>query len=248
MGALTTENELLWPSFRGPSELAEVERIPLSERGLPASTYELVRRAAEPLARPPGRVGAARRRVLPHAVRADIRRARARRPPGGRRPGRVGREAWRGRRGRVGQLRRDGAAAARRGGSRDLRPDQSRPDGRARHRARAPLRREGHRRVGTRARPRRVGTGARDRGEHRRPRAAGAAARRQRRTSRPRSSRSTAPTSRTSQSGCRKLTTRPFRYPHRPRPTSRATCTPAARPAPRSWPRERTPTRYRTRG
>ena len=46
MGALTTENELLWPSFRGPSELAEIERIPLSERGLPASTYELVRRAA----------------------------------------------------------------------------------------------------------------------------------------------------------------------------------------------------------
>jgi fatty-acyl-CoA synthase len=47
MGALTTENELLWPSFHGPSDLAEVERVPLSERGLPASTYELVRRAAE---------------------------------------------------------------------------------------------------------------------------------------------------------------------------------------------------------
>ena len=47
MGALTTENGLLWPSFRGPSELAEIERIPLSARGLPASTYELVRRAAD---------------------------------------------------------------------------------------------------------------------------------------------------------------------------------------------------------
>ena len=47
MGALTTENELLWPSSHGPSDLAEVERVPLSERGLPASTYELVRRAAE---------------------------------------------------------------------------------------------------------------------------------------------------------------------------------------------------------
>jgi fatty-acyl-CoA synthase len=47
MGALTTENELLWPSFHGPSDLAAVERVPLSERGLPASTYELVRRAAE---------------------------------------------------------------------------------------------------------------------------------------------------------------------------------------------------------
>ena len=46
MGALTTENELLWPTFHGPSDLAAVERVPLSERGLPASTYELVRRAA----------------------------------------------------------------------------------------------------------------------------------------------------------------------------------------------------------
>jgi fatty-acyl-CoA synthase len=47
MGALTTHNELLWPSFNGPSDLAAVERVPLSERGLPTSTYELVRRAAE---------------------------------------------------------------------------------------------------------------------------------------------------------------------------------------------------------
>ena len=46
MGALTTENEPLWPSFHGPAELATVERVPLGERGLPASTYELVRRAA----------------------------------------------------------------------------------------------------------------------------------------------------------------------------------------------------------
>jgi fatty-acyl-CoA synthase len=47
MGALTAENELLWPSLHGPSDLAAVERVPLSDRGLPASTYELVRRAAE---------------------------------------------------------------------------------------------------------------------------------------------------------------------------------------------------------
>lgn len=46
MGALTSELPL-WPSFSAPADLAEVERIPLSERGLPASTYELVRRAAE---------------------------------------------------------------------------------------------------------------------------------------------------------------------------------------------------------
>ena len=47
MGAVTAENELLWPSLQGPSDLAAVELVPLSDRGLPASTYELVRRAAE---------------------------------------------------------------------------------------------------------------------------------------------------------------------------------------------------------
>ena len=46
MGALTVENELLWPEFHGPSDLAAVERVPLTERGLPASTYEIVLRAA----------------------------------------------------------------------------------------------------------------------------------------------------------------------------------------------------------
>ena len=46
MGAVRTELPL-WPAFSGPADLAEVERIPLSERGLPASTYELVTRAAE---------------------------------------------------------------------------------------------------------------------------------------------------------------------------------------------------------
>ena len=46
MGALTTEPEL-WPAFGRPADLAEVERVPLSQRGLPASTYELVVRAAE---------------------------------------------------------------------------------------------------------------------------------------------------------------------------------------------------------
>jgi fatty-acyl-CoA synthase len=46
VGALTSELPL-WPTFTGPADLAEVERIPLSERGLPGSTYELVRRAAE---------------------------------------------------------------------------------------------------------------------------------------------------------------------------------------------------------
>ena len=40
-------DDLLWPSFSGPSQLAAIERVPLGDRGLPASTYELVRRAAE---------------------------------------------------------------------------------------------------------------------------------------------------------------------------------------------------------
>ncbi len=39
--------DLLWPAFSGPSQLAEVERVQLSARGLPGSTYELVRRAGE---------------------------------------------------------------------------------------------------------------------------------------------------------------------------------------------------------
>ena len=37
----------LWPPFAGPSDLETIERVPLRERGLPASTYELVRRAAD---------------------------------------------------------------------------------------------------------------------------------------------------------------------------------------------------------
>jgi fatty-acyl-CoA synthase len=43
----SARTDLLWPSFSGPSELAAVERVALSDRGLPASTYELVRRAAD---------------------------------------------------------------------------------------------------------------------------------------------------------------------------------------------------------
>ena len=34
MGAVRTENEALWPPFHGPSDLAEVELIPLSEAEL----------------------------------------------------------------------------------------------------------------------------------------------------------------------------------------------------------------------
>ena len=37
----------LWPSFSAPSHVRAIERVLLSDRGLPASTYELVTRAAE---------------------------------------------------------------------------------------------------------------------------------------------------------------------------------------------------------
>ena len=42
----TPSSTELWPQFSGPSDLTGIERIPLSQRGLPASTYELVNRAA----------------------------------------------------------------------------------------------------------------------------------------------------------------------------------------------------------
>jgi fatty-acyl-CoA synthase len=42
----TIPRDLLWPPYAGPGDLADIEQIPLAERGLPASTYELVIRAA----------------------------------------------------------------------------------------------------------------------------------------------------------------------------------------------------------
>ena len=84
----TTE---LWPSFSGPSQLAAIERVRLSDRGLPASTYELVRRAAELW---PDRPAVS---VLPDAERfhtplvRTFARARWRRAPSRGRAGRAGR-------------------------------------------------------------------------------------------------------------------------------------------------------------
>jgi fatty-acyl-CoA synthase len=62
--------QLLWPPLGGPADLAEVERVPLADRGLPASTYELVTRAA---ALWPERTAAS---VMPDAERwqAPVRR------------------------------------------------------------------------------------------------------------------------------------------------------------------------------
>lgn len=45
--SVDTSTELLWPKASGPDDLAEIERIPYADRGVPASSYELLTRAAE---------------------------------------------------------------------------------------------------------------------------------------------------------------------------------------------------------
>jgi len=40
-------SDLLWPAYDGPGDLAAIEAVPLAERGLPATTYDLLVRAAE---------------------------------------------------------------------------------------------------------------------------------------------------------------------------------------------------------
>lgn len=53
----------LWPRYSSPDDVVEIERTPLSERGLPASTYQLLCRAARLW---PDRTAAA---ILPNAER-----------------------------------------------------------------------------------------------------------------------------------------------------------------------------------
>ena len=38
--------DLLWPTYDGPGDLAAIEAVPLADRGLPGTTYELLVRAA----------------------------------------------------------------------------------------------------------------------------------------------------------------------------------------------------------
>lgn len=45
--AVDERTSMLWPPASGPDDLAEIERIRLEDRGLPASTYEALTRAAE---------------------------------------------------------------------------------------------------------------------------------------------------------------------------------------------------------
>lgn len=39
--------DILWPKYDAPGDLVEIEKIPLADRGLPATTYELLVRAAD---------------------------------------------------------------------------------------------------------------------------------------------------------------------------------------------------------
>jgi hypothetical protein len=42
-----TAHEILWPKYDAPSDLVVIEEVPLADRGLPATTYELLVRAAD---------------------------------------------------------------------------------------------------------------------------------------------------------------------------------------------------------
>ena len=57
--------DLLWPTYDGPDDLARIEAVPLADRGLPSTTYDLVVRAARLW---PERVALS---VLPDAERWD---------------------------------------------------------------------------------------------------------------------------------------------------------------------------------
>jgi hypothetical protein len=50
----------LWPAYDGPGDLAEIEAVPLADRGLPGTTYEIVLRAARLWPRPALRAEATR--------------------------------------------------------------------------------------------------------------------------------------------------------------------------------------------
>lgn len=39
-------SDVLWPRYDGPADLPVIEQVPLSERGLPGSTYDVLCRAA----------------------------------------------------------------------------------------------------------------------------------------------------------------------------------------------------------
>ena len=57
-----TGEDLLWPRYAEPADLAAIEAVPLAARGLPESTYALLARAATPLAGRARRSPSCRRR------------------------------------------------------------------------------------------------------------------------------------------------------------------------------------------
>ena len=73
--------DLLWPTYDGPDDLAAIEAVPLADRGLPGTTYELLVRAAAlwPDRRRP--VRAARRRRWQQPAERTYAAAARRRPP-----------------------------------------------------------------------------------------------------------------------------------------------------------------------
>jgi fatty-acyl-CoA synthase len=62
----THVDDVSWPSYAGPDDLPDIEATPLEQRGLPATTYALLRRAA---ARWPARTAL---QVLPDAERWNL--------------------------------------------------------------------------------------------------------------------------------------------------------------------------------
>ena len=73
--------DLLWPTYDGPGDLAAIEAVPLADRGLPGTTYELLVRAAGLW---PDRVALSvlpGRRPVGAAGGAHLRRAAGRRAP-----------------------------------------------------------------------------------------------------------------------------------------------------------------------
>ena len=132
MSAMTSAPAPLWPATR---DLTEIERVPLEQRGLPASSYHALLRAAELWPQRPAI------HCLPDAERWEQPVSRSVRRAGGRRPSRgVGLRGLRRRpprrgRDRLGQLRRDDhRVAGGRGGRRGL-ADQPGAGRRARRRA-----------------------------------------------------------------------------------------------------------------
>lgn len=47
MTTTTSDTSLWWPQYRSPADLAAIEEVPLADRGLPTTTYELLRHAVD---------------------------------------------------------------------------------------------------------------------------------------------------------------------------------------------------------